>query len=755
MKSKLSFAGEFLLIWIGAYPQQPVLGDKIEKEFEVTAIPEKWKNESAVIIGQKTEYLFSRLASGRKFTTVVRIREYIHKRIKLQDKNALEKFSTFYYVTMGKDGKAEYKVIKAGGKQVDIDMKSAIEEEKDIPSIYKPIYYKIGIKFLKIAIPDLEVGDIIDYNIRSTIDWDMRVEGIAFTPFIFSLANNYPTLYQQYRFTLVDGMKVRFKAFNGAPNLKMDPKASIFGDDLSYVAYYLQDKDREKTIEERWNYELRNTPSIKFRVIMLADNDPDSKSLGMAYVDRTFLDLGDMYKRFAGAAFYKTTTGNTLVAYTTEYITKKRTGGVLKTDDDIIRETYYCLRKVFLEMYYRGPVHSELEKSMTGKKLYKKVLEQEKKGETKKEEREDEIRMNSVVFATAFRMALGAQGIPAELFVYMPRKLGAWRDALFLEELDFVMKIKTRKRNYYFEAFNNFDAFASPYQYLEGVEGYSIGYTEVNQYYRTPGPVTTFNDNLDRQEYTVSFPESMDVIKVERMSSYLGYEKTDRIGQANFDREYLNLDFQKYFVDQQTDKGKKKKEDEVIEITSANTKYEDPDKEDRKKKRTELFETDVKGEFDLDKYENFELIKDGRYGDSALLQYKERFTLKKLLSKAGKNYVFEAGKLIGGQIKLEQTELTTRQSDIWLPFARTIENNITINIPAGYTVDGLQDLKFSVDNESGSFVADNKVENDKLVITTKKLYKKNFDKKEMWPNYVAFLEAAYKFSQAKIVLRKK
>jgi hypothetical protein len=488
---------------------------------------------------------------------------------------------------------------------------------------------------------------------------------------------------------------------------------------------------------------------------MLADNDPDSKSLGMAYVDRSFLDLEDMYKRFAGAAFYKTTTGNTLVAYTTEYITKKRTDGVLKTDDDIIRETYYCLRKVFLEMYYRGPVHSDLEKAMTGKKLYKKVLEQEKKGEAKKEEREDEIRMNSIVFATAFRMALGAQGIAAEMFVYMPRKLGAWRDALFLEELDFVMKIKTRKRNYYFEAFNNFDAFAAPYEYLEGVEGYSIGYTEANQYYRTPGPVTNFNDNLDRQEYTISFPESMEVIKVERSSSYLGYEKTDRIGQANFDRDYLNVDFQKYFVDQQKDKGKKKKEDEVIEITSANTKYDDPDKEDRKKKRTELYETDVKGEFDLDKYENFELIKDGRYGDTAMLQYKERFTLKKLLSKAGRNYVFEAGKLVGGQIKLEQTELTTRQSDIWLPFARTIENNITINIPAGYTVDGLQDLKFSVDNESGSFITDSKVENDKLIITAKKIYKKNFDKKEMWPNYVAFLEAAYKFSQAKIILRKK
>jgi hypothetical protein len=45
----------------------------------------------------------------------------------------------------------------------------------------------------------------------------------------------------------------------------------------------------------------------------------------------------------------------------------------------------------------------------------------------------------------------------------------------------------------------------------------------------------------------------------------------------------LNVDFQKYFVDQQKDKSKKKKEDEVMEITSNTTKYEDPDKEDRKK----------------------------------------------------------------------------------------------------------------------------------------------------------------------------
>jgi len=98
----------FLLLSIAAInvrllaqsPDEPV-----ENEFKATAVPEKWNNESAVIIGQKTQYIFTRLASGKRYTTVVRIKEYIHKRIKLQDKAALEQFSTFYYVTMGRMGR--------------------------------------------------------------------------------------------------------------------------------------------------------------------------------------------------------------------------------------------------------------------------------------------------------------------------------------------------------------------------------------------------------------------------------------------------------------------------------------------------------------------------------------------------------------------------------------------------------------------------------------------------------------------------
>jgi hypothetical protein len=393
---------------------------------------------------------------------------------------------------------------------------------------------------------------------------------------------------------------------------------------------------------------------------------------------------------------------------------------------------------------------------MTGKKLYKKILAKEKASGPEKEEREDEIRINSVTFATALRLALAAQNIPAELEVYVPRTLGAWHDAIFMDELDFVLKVKSKRHYYFLEAFNNFDAFGTPYDYMEGAEGYSIAYDEADRYYRSAIPASSYADNLQKQDYNISFNNEMDIVNAERVSSYLGDEKNSLIGTANLDRSYLNYDFAKYYVDPTKEKSKKKKDKETTAITEGDpTKYDDPDKDEHIKERKEIFEKGLKEELDVDKYEDFELLQDGRYGDTAMLQYKEKFSLKKLLNKAGKNYIFEVGKLIGDQIKLEQSELAGRQVDIWLPHARTIENNITIAIPAGYTVEGLQDLNINVDNESGAFISSAKVDNDKVIINTKKLYKKNFDKKEAWPNYVAFLEPAYKFSQSKIVLKKK
>ena len=44
----------FQLLIVNVFSQAPQLGVAIEDEFKATNMPDKWKNESAVIIGQKT-----------------------------------------------------------------------------------------------------------------------------------------------------------------------------------------------------------------------------------------------------------------------------------------------------------------------------------------------------------------------------------------------------------------------------------------------------------------------------------------------------------------------------------------------------------------------------------------------------------------------------------------------------------------------------------------------------------------------------
>jgi len=149
-----------------------------EPEFKVSNVPDKWKNESAVILAQKTDYAYVRKSMANAMT----IKEFVRKRIKLQDKNALEKFSEFYYVLYGKKTDVAYVVIKPNGKVVNIDLSQAIEENKDVPGVFKPIYFSDNTSYFKMAIPDLEIGDIIDFRYESAEDVALQKGDVIYVP---------------------------------------------------------------------------------------------------------------------------------------------------------------------------------------------------------------------------------------------------------------------------------------------------------------------------------------------------------------------------------------------------------------------------------------------------------------------------------------------------------------------------------------------------------------------------------------------
>ena len=700
-----------------------------EPEFKVSAVPDKWKNESAVILAQKIDYAYVRKSMANAMT----IKEYVRKRIRLQDKNALENFSEFYYVLYGKKTDVAYSVIKTNGKVVNIDLTNAIEVNKDVPGVFKPIYFTTNTSFYKLAIPDLEVGDIIDYHYESTEDIALQKGYGEFTPYIFTLTYNYPVLYQKFQFELDKGTNAMFKSYNGAPKLRegddgYDTKAS---DKKSLVSYSIIDKNREKVSDERWNYPYRNSPTVKLKITYNGGGLSNTLFGKKGEASADAVDLERLKAMFASIQYYQNPISDAMAKDVIEYL--KNTGKENLPPKQMVREVYYALRKSFLEVYYKGA--SDNASLYGSKKRY--ATKDVKKDNTQKQ---DEVRMNKLLWAAALIKICGVESINIESVAVMPRYLGKWNDMLFEEELELALRLKGDKY-YLLLPFNNFDSFAQGYESFDGCDAYSFGLLGGEGYYKANIPASTSNDNTSLNNISLSVSDGMDVLNVERTSTYAGIEKNDIIGLAHMDREYLNKDFQKYIVNPKKNKG-------------DNT-YTDAEKDDRIKKQKEYFQERIeKDGFEVNKYDGFNLIQDGRFDDSPILSFKENYSLKKMVNKAGRNYLLDLGKLIGSQIKLDENEMKTRQNDIWLAYARTISNNITLDIPKGYIVEGFQDLNMSIDNESGSFVSTAKVDGDKLVVSTKKVYKKNFDKKEQWPNYVAFLEAGFKFSQSKVVLKK-
>ena len=125
---------------------------KSDQYSKANSVPDKWKGESAVVIYKNEYYNFHKFGKSVTYSSAIR------KRIKLLDQAAVTEFSEFsfnerFQTNKGyswKSGSTSIgvKVIKPSGKEIDIDV------DKDAKKIDAE---------KKIAIPNLEIGDIIDF----------------------------------------------------------------------------------------------------------------------------------------------------------------------------------------------------------------------------------------------------------------------------------------------------------------------------------------------------------------------------------------------------------------------------------------------------------------------------------------------------------------------------------------------------------------------------------------------------------------
>lgn len=137
-----------------------------------------------------------------------------------------------------------------------------------------------------------------------------------------------------------------------------------------------------------------------------------------------------------------------------------------------------------------------------------------------------------------------------------------------------------------------------------------------------------------------------------------------------------------------------------------------------------------------------------------------RFETKEhtFVEKAGQDYLFKLGLLIGPQMEMYQEE--ERQYDVEADNARYYGRVITFNIPAGYEIKNLDDLKmdFQYGKEEGNeiyFKSDYKQEGGKVTVSCVEYYTGVVYPKAKFKEYQKVINAAADFNKIVLVMQKK
>ena len=673
--------------------------DDTDPDFGISAIPDKWKEESGVIIAQKTRFSFDKDANK------LAVFEITRRRIKLNDRDAVNSYSSVYFrIGSAYDG-AGIKVIKANGTVQDVSLRNAVyvEDNDDVPSTFTPYIGKAStyldksksrVIYFKIAIPDLDPGDIIDYG---TIFYDdntvKKMSYIEFDPIYFVCTREYPVLSQKFEIDTDNNSFVNSKSTMGAPAFKETGNAN--------AEYSWEDRNREKISDTKWINRMIEFPMLKFQIVFSRSENRSDLFIGdrgelkqTISPEELAVKMNHLYNRLDGSMYY---------SMAKAYL--KQIGYADIREEDFIQKTYYILRHM---SFYRANGFS------------------------------------SELFASCLTQCLDLRKIPYDLVVTSPMTLTKPGDIIFRTEPEWMVKVKDK---FIFNA----TIFSNPYDFKTeflNTPAYIISLGKNPTATPITLPATKSEENITTNTITASMDTATRNMKVVLQRAATGLAK------KNYN--YQGLVYTTAFDDDHRSYGG---EDDVRASMKGAVldSYEEKLRERKKEDKTRKLETmkkELDGDYDnLVAYTEFTLNSDGRNWRKQELNYTNKFELGDMVKIAGDNLLVAVPGLIGSQLWISQDD-RKREVDAYMENPKSIRNIINFTIPAGYKVVGIQNLNINIDNAVGTFAVQTTVEGSTLNILVKKHYKQTTVKKEDWPKLLEMLDAAYNFSQKKVLLKK-
>jgi hypothetical protein len=693
-----------------------VFGD-VNDTLQNTTIPEEWKEESFVFLDVDSYITIG--SKGKKFRGINR------KRVLLQDKNAVNNFSEFYF----HDAETTIlTILKKDGQQVDVNLTDAVKVTTQVPKIYSGRFQSSTSS--KLVIPNLEVGDILDYTSIYNADYKDRIA------YLEVLSSSVPILSQRLVFDVKRDFDVYRNTFNTSSKFILeqgvghDYEGKLSEDMNRFSLEVSQLKAQE---EEPLSNTYQTYPMAKLMFISKGDKAFHSgKDIG---VIKDHLELEYLVRQYYESDDEETSISKDVV----KYIKPNIKGQQIKETKKIVDACYYYIRDYFMMSSYAPDVVS----SMVGQ--YGMAYESIYNGFSNA--------VPAKTFISAFSSLVKQFNLDFEIVGVVPNNIGGPLNAVTHDEVYFGVYVPSTKL-YYWPPDRDRTHLDTPMELTGGAEGKSYkpksksNEISVNDVSIKP---TVADDNVEDNILKISIDQNNNItVVIKTISS--GTQKNNCYEMVEQFGDNLFTDFLSMYSDDYT--SSRLLNYNFILDMDTNTVYksflEKSDINFSDNVRNWIKREDKKAVLYA-----FELKTSGRTFLNPIHDIEAKFKSDGFIKKLGPNLIFDIGTLIDDQIQIEIKHKTSRLSEIDLGYPRYFHYLIGIELPADYKVDNLQNLIKSKENEYASFTSSATIEDNTLFIETAKKYKQHFVAKEHWAEVVEVLDEAYEFSQEKIVLKKK
>jgi hypothetical protein len=684
-------------------------------QFAVSTVPAKYVKESAVIFGFKRELTIDKKSKSGFFTKGERsliFYETVRFKIKLNDKNAVNAFTEFYFRYSDKEDGFSAKIYKNNGTVTAVNLADAVKVESagNVPEFFKSFFdqeLNAQNRYYKVAIPDLEAGDILEYATITKSKLDVRGNGIIqFSPQYELCSKNYPILFNQIVIETDD--KSYFKALskNGAPEFKKEAS-----NNSEFFRYVFTDADRPTEKDVNFINAYRQQPFTKFQVIYSNKEDVKGVLIGTK---------GEIKSKFSKEELAKkawedySQTGDYYIGNATiqSYVTilwgdLKKLGAKDWDEKEYVRNVYYRLRNMVL---FRDNY------------------------------------LNDQTAAYLFGSLLYQRDIKSDVVISVSNSIGELKDILFDSEVRYITKVG---KDYYF----NFTDHSNPGDLIEnltGSEAYLIKEPEKKSGNQVIEAITLSNTTASQNtgffELNITLNPDLNTLTVNRTSTYKGISKNRNISDALKFTHYMFDDYKNYNGNNPTEKMKAKQEDDYYSTLKTI-------KERYAEEKPKFVKEELQKEFSKKIiYKDFKIISDGRSLKNADLKFSEEFEIQGMVRKAGKKMVINIPGMVGSQLQFKKEE-RKRNNDIDVSYARALGWVLNFKIPDGYTLEGLNEMTTTIENEIGTYKCTAVQANGTATIEIKKVYKKPSFSKDKWNEMLAFVDAAYNTSFKNLLLK--